>query len=374
MDAAITQRAAVHGHLQNVWHGMRRGGARNPLTTGPAEVNAPPDMQSDLIPELSRQPRPPLLVASHLAPSVLPLYRLVADRIGDRLERPVEFVVADSYERCARDLDHVCFVCSIPYLLLARSRRTRMQVLAAPVLTGTRHESRPIYFSDVIVPGLSDVRTFGDLTGRRFAYNEPYSHSGYLVVLHALATRGLTTDFFGEMVEVGFHQIAIQMVAEGRVDGAAIDSQVLALALRDDPGLADRIRVVDVLGPSTIQPVVASVDRLTQRDRDSISDVVVSLADDDDAAAVLDAAGISRFVRANARAYTDIATMFDRVARSNLLPAWWWPRWQAIVGYTSDAQATVGEQAFDRGNADGTARGLHARRGRTHMPEKRNQP
>ena len=289
-------------------------------------------MRSDRSPEPSEQARPPLLVASHLAPSVLPLYRLVADRIGERLERRVQFVVADSYERCARDLDHVCFVCSIPYLLLARSRRTRMQVLAAPVLTGTRHESRPIYFSDIIVPALSDARTFGDLTGRRFAYNEPYSHSGYLVVLHALAARGLTTDFFGEMVEVGFHQIAIHMVAEGSVDGAAIDSQVLALALREDPGLADRIRIVDVLGPSTIQPVVASIDRLTRRDRASVRDVLTSLADAPDARPALDAAGVAGFVPAGARDYADIGRMFDRVVRADLLPAWWWPRWQSVVG------------------------------------------
>lgn len=287
--------------------------ARNPEPTGP-------DPQA-------------LLVATHLAPSVMPLYRLVADRIGKRLGRPVQFAVADSYERCAQDLDHVCFVCSIPYLLLARSRQIRMQVLAAPVLTGQRYENRPIYFSDVIVPARSDARSFADLAGRRLAYNEPYSHSGYLVVLHALAARGLPVHFFGEMVEVGFHQIAIQMVAEGSVDGAAIDSQVLGLALSENPALVDRIRVVDVLGPSTVQPVVASVDHLTHRDRASIRDVLVSLADDADASAALDAAGVARFVAVNARAYADIGRMFDRVVRAGLLPAWWWPRWQSVVGH-----------------------------------------
>ena len=276
--------------------------------------------------------RAPLLVTSHLAPSVLPLYQLVAERIGERLERPILFEVADSYERCARDVDHVCYVCSIPYLLLTRSRQTRMQVLAAPVLTGQRHENRSIYFSDVIVPARSDAHSFADLAGRRFAYNEPYSHSGYLVVLYALAVRGLSTKFFGEMIEVGFHQTAIQMVAEGSVDGAAIDSQVLGLALREDPALADRIRVVDVLGPSTIQPVVASVDRLTRLDRASIRDVLVSLADDADASAALAAAGVARFVAMNAHAYADIGRMFDRVVRAGLLPAWWWPRWQSVVG------------------------------------------
>lgn len=276
--------------------------------------------------------RAPLLVTSHLAPSVLPLYRLIADRIGERLDRAVLFDVADSYERCVQDIDHVCFVCSLPYLLLARSRQIRMQVVAAPVLTGERHENRPIYFSDVIVPAGSDARTFADLAGRRFGYNEPYSHSGYLVVLHALASRGLPAHFFGEMVEVGFHQIAVQMVAEGSVDAAAIDSQVLGLALRDDPALADRIRVVDVLGPSTIQPVVASVDRLTRRERASIRDVLTSLADDRGASAALDAAGVAGFVAAGARDYADIGRMFDRVVRAGLLPAWWWPRWQSVVG------------------------------------------
>ncbi len=276
--------------------------------------------------------RAPLLVASHLAPSVLPLYRLIAERVGERLDRPVRFEVADSYERCARDLDHICFVCSIPYLLLTRSRRIRMQVLAAPVLTGERHENRPIYFSDVIVAARSDARSFADLAGRRFAYNEPYSHSGYLVVLHALATRGLPVHFFDEMLEVGFHQTAIQMVAEGSVDGAAIDSQVLGLALREDPALAERIRIVDVLGPSTIQPVVASVDRLTRHERASVRDVLTSLADDPGASAALDAARVARFVPMNARAYADIGRMFDRVVRAELLPAWWWPRWQSVVG------------------------------------------
>ena len=48
------------------------------------------------------------------------------------------------------------------------------------------------------------------------------------------------------------------MVAAGEVDAAAIDSQVLAIELRDHPALAAELRVIEVLGPSTIQPVVAA--------------------------------------------------------------------------------------------------------------------
>src|SRR5918992_6354793 len=91
----------------------------------------------------SRRPRGPLRVASHLAPSVLPAYALAARRIGERLDRPAELVVAADYQRCAADVDHVCFVCSIPYLLLASSGRIRMEVIAAPVLRGRRYGGRP---------------------------------------------------------------------------------------------------------------------------------------------------------------------------------------------------------------------------------------
>ncbi len=104
-------------------------------------------------------------------------------------------------------------------------------------------------------------------------------------------------------------------------------------SLSEDPALVDRIRVVNVLGPSTVQPVVASVDHLTHRDRASIRDVLVSLADDADASAALDAAEVARFVAVNAHAYADIGRMFDRVVRAGLLPAWWWPRWQSVVGH-----------------------------------------
>jgi hypothetical protein len=43
-----------------------------------------------------------------------------------------------------------------------------------------------------------------------------------------------TSGFFGEVVEAGFHETSIRMVAAGDVDASAIDSQVLAIAMRDD--------------------------------------------------------------------------------------------------------------------------------------------
>ena len=278
--------------------------------------------------------RQPLRVASHLAPGVEPLYAFLADRLGERLSRPAAFTVATSYERCAQDVDDVCFVCSVPYLLFADAGRMEMEVVAAPVLMGERYNGRPIYFSDVVVRADSRFERFADLRGAAWAYNEPFSHSGYIVVWHHLLAIGEGPDFFGRMVEAGFHQEALRMVAEGSVDAAAIDSQVLAIELRDRPELAENVRTIGAIGPSTIQPVVVSSSRLSQAERRSIVTELVGLGEDPRARPLMDAAFVERFVAMDGSGYDDIRRMLGRVQRAGFIGRQWRAQWAALTGST----------------------------------------
>lgn len=280
--------------------------------------------------------RQPLRVASHLAPGVLPLYVFLADRLADRLGRRAAFTVADSYARCAQDVDDVCFVCSVPYLLFADAGRMEMEVLAAPVLMGDRYGGRPIYFSDVIVAADSRFQRFADLRGTAWAYNEPFSHSGYIVVWHHLLSIGEGPGFFARMVEAGFHSEALRMVAEGIVDAAAIDSQVLAIELRDRPELAAKVRTIGAIGPSTIQPVVASSSRLTPAERRTILAELVGMGEDPRARPLMDAAFVERFVAMDANGYDDIRRMLRGVQRAGFIGQEWLAQWAAVTG-TSDA-------------------------------------
>jgi len=275
--------------------------------------------------------RPALRVASHLAPGVEPLYAYLAEYLAVRLGRRAEFVMAESYERCAQDLDDVCFVCSIPYLLFADAGRIDMEVVAAPVLQGDRFGGRPIYFSDVIVAASSPHRALADLRGSVWAFNEPYSHSGYVTVLHHLAVLGEDRSFFGQMVEAGFHDEAIRMVADGRVDAAAIDCQVLEIELRDDPSLSRSLRRIGTIGPSTIQPVVVSRSRMTDAERETITAALLEVADDPGARAVLDMALVERFVPVDAAIYDDIRGKLATVRDTGLLPPSWDLGWQRIA-------------------------------------------
>lgn len=246
------------------------------------------------------------------------VYELVTEEVGRRLGLPTELVVETSYESCEKDQNEVCFVCSLPYVTFERRGLDLAVPVAAPVLEGGRYGGEPIYFSDVIVHRDSPFRSFLDLRGRSWAYNEPLSHSGYGITRFHLLTLGETNGFFGEVVETGFHQEAVRMVARGEADGSAIDSQVLAIELRDHPDLRDRLRVVEALGPSTIQPVAVSK-RVPEDLREAIRGILVTMADDREVSERLALGLVERFVAVDANAYDDIRMMLDACERAGFL-------------------------------------------------------
>ena len=93
----------------------------------------------------------PLRFASFLAPNLLPVYRVLAERIAGRLSRPVEVVVGTSFDQFERGEADLGVICGLPYVWLAAQQPPPVEPLAAPVLAGKRYGGRPVYYSDVIV-------------------------------------------------------------------------------------------------------------------------------------------------------------------------------------------------------------------------------
>jgi phosphonate transport system substrate-binding protein len=219
--------------------------------------------------------------------------------------------VGTEYEQLATDCD-VAFVCGLPYVESTRRPQPPVEPLAAPVLQGTRYQGKPIYFSDVIVRRDSALRSFADLRGCTWVYNEPHSQSGYGVTRYHLVRRGTAGGYFKSVVEAGFHERAIQMVRSGAADASAIDSHVLSVALRDRPELVNELRIIDTLGPSTIQPVVAAR-RLPERLKGKLRDSLLDIAQIPQARPHLDHALVERFVPVTDSSYDDIRRMLGAV-------------------------------------------------------------
>jgi phosphonate transport system substrate-binding protein len=251
-----------------------------------------------------------LRFGTFLAPNIMPVYQAVTDEVGRRLGIETELVVETDYEACAQDKNEVCFVCSLPYVEFERRGIAPAVPIAAPVLEGDRYGGKPIYFSDVIVHRDSPFRSFLDLRGRSWAYNEPLSHSGYGITRYHLVEIGETHGFFGKVIEAGFHEESLRMVAEREVDASAIDSQVLAVAMRDDPSLARSLRIIDALGPSTIQPVAVSR-RVPVELRDEIQRVLTAIHEAPAMRERLTLGLVERFLPVGPSSYDDIRRMLE---------------------------------------------------------------
>jgi phosphonate transport system substrate-binding protein len=206
-----------------------------------------------------------LRAATYLAPCNRRLYEFVAEACGAS-----ELVDGGHWSELASGRNDIAFVCSPPLVWLGGA----VEAIAAPILTDQRFDGKPLYSSEVIVNRDSSFESLDDLHGARWAFNEPSSWSGYWVTLQSVRS----WDFFGEVVEAGFHERAIRMVADGEVDGAAIDCHVLGVALRQEPRLRERLRVVETLGPAPSQPVAVR-SGLEERVKAQIRETLLGLQD-----------------------------------------------------------------------------------------------
>lgn len=253
-----------------------------------------------------------LTLSTCQAPNMDFLSRDLADDLARSLDIPVRLMIDIPWTERDRLLDagqiDLCWICGLPYVRKMERAPGVIAPLVAPVMTGSRYQERPIYFSDVVVHRDSPYRTFMDLRGMTWAYNEPGSQSGYGVVRYALAVRGETFGFFGRVVESGAHQNSLQMILRREVDASAIDTTVLEQELGDDPAIAPQIRVIDTLGPSPIPPWVVS-ERVPPEMRERLRDLFTHMHLRPDGRAILARARIARFTAVDDADYDPIREM-----------------------------------------------------------------
>lgn len=205
----------------------------------------------------------PIKVTSIQSPNADDTCRRITRYLGDRLGISTEFVDDIPWQEREQLLDagqvHLGWICGLPYVWKADKAQPNVELVAAPVMLPRRYRQRPVYFSDVIVHRDSAYYSFADLRGAAWAYNEPHSHSGCNVVRYHLARQGEHRGYFGRVIEAGSHLQALEMVLDGRVDAAAIDSTVLELEFLARPHLEPELRIIDTLGPSPMPPWVVTL-------------------------------------------------------------------------------------------------------------------
>lgn len=262
-----------------------------------------------------------LRFASCMAPIADRWAREVAAAVGRLTGFEILYVEGGTWEERERGFDEgaldVLWICGLPYVLKADAGHA--EVLAAPVMRHRRYARTPVYFSDVYVRSDAMIRTWEDLRGARWAYNETRSHSGYNVVLHHLALLGERTGFFGCASEAGSHEQCLEWIAAGRVDAAAIDSTVFEMALARQPALATAFRRLGVLGPSPMPPWIARKG-LPPSVVLTLRAAFAGLHADPESRSMLGAAGCSRFDAVSDAEYDPIRAAYAQAQGVQLVP------------------------------------------------------
>ncbi len=144
----------------------------------------------------------------------------LAKELQGKLNIPVNIYVSKNYAGLVEAMKtkkvDFAFFSSLTYVFA--EQQAQAKVLLKKVW------QEPFYYSAIITPKNSGIKKLKDLKGRRIAFVDDKSSSGYLYPQVALKKLGLNEKDFKEVAFTGNHQASIQFLEAKKVDAAAVFS------------------------------------------------------------------------------------------------------------------------------------------------------
>ncbi len=225
--------------------------------------------------------------------------------LESRLGVTVEFVPRNSY-RESMDLLHqgrldFAWLCVYPFLYL----KDLVRLLAVPL-----NQGRPYYRSYLLVAADDQRRnSMADLKGAAFAYSDVYSNTGYLVPRYQVRQLGEDPNtFFRKTFFTWSHRKAVEAVAAGMADGAAMDSFVWDTLTQIKPELTGRTRIIGASPEYGFPPFVAHRS-VSASDYGAMQRVLFGMQNDAAGRQLLERLNLTGFVVGDRRLYDGVVTM-----------------------------------------------------------------
>jgi phosphonate transport system substrate-binding protein len=240
--------------------------------------------------------------AQHLAP----MTKFLSARLG----LPIEGKTAVDYADVAR-MENEGEV-DMGIISPATYVRAREGLKAVPIATATRRSS-PTYLGYLVAKGTWPAPRLDEFRGKRMAWVNPSSTSGYLYARELMRERGLDPDtFFGSTFFAKDHPAAIMAVAEGAADLAAVGSPFVDPdADMEVPGAKE---VVVVAKTRRIPLDCVVIHKRIQRElAQKLQTALIALSSDTATSRQLaDSWGLSGFVRPMNQRYDEIARVLEK--------------------------------------------------------------
>ena len=170
-----------------------------------------------------------------------------AEEFRKLLGMPVKAVVASDYagvvEALRSRLVEMAFVHSVGYVYA--SREAGCQILAKATRRGAA-----TYTARIFVRRASGIRSLPELRGKRMAFVDPTSTSGYIYPMVLLIRAGLVKNrdpksFFREAIYAGAHDAALLALLNGAVDAASVFDEAPQRLLADKSRASELLVVAE---------------------------------------------------------------------------------------------------------------------------------
>ncbi|HUK84027.1 MAG TPA: phosphate/phosphite/phosphonate ABC transporter substrate-binding protein, partial [Verrucomicrobiae bacterium] len=113
-----------------------------------------------------------------------------------------------------------------PFAYVDAARGGKIRIIAQSVIDGA-----VTYRGIIVARKDSGLKSLGDLQGKRFAFVDPKSASGYIYPRAMLIEKGFVPEsFFKETIFAGDHQKVVAAVLDGQVDAGATYDGILSVA------------------------------------------------------------------------------------------------------------------------------------------------
>ncbi|QMS91561.1 phosphate/phosphite/phosphonate ABC transporter substrate-binding protein [Nostoc edaphicum CCNP1411] len=180
-------------------------------------------------------------------------------KIQDAIASSVDFQIAKDYQQIIdwllQDKLDMAYLGPMSYLE-AVDRGAKVEPLVAPI---DKHTGQPWYRACIIVKQDSRIKTLKDLKGKRIAFVDKLSTSGYLMPLATFKKLGIDDNRnFAQVLYAGSHSNSMAALEDGIVDAAATNISSYLKRQKNGKLTPQNSRILWESAPIPNSPIVVS--------------------------------------------------------------------------------------------------------------------
>lgn len=252
-----------------------------------------------------------VIVSSMISPKETRIYyQDLFTYMSNNLDYNIEFLQRKTYKE-VNDLliDNkvdLAIICSGAYI--DESAKDKIEILTVPVVDG-----KPFYQSFIIVNKDTGINKFTDLKNKKFAFTDPISNTGTLYAKWLVESLGEDVDrYFLNTIYTYAHDISMQLVAKGIVDGASIDGLIFNYIKKHNPERVKNLKIIKKSELFGIPPVVIP-NNLDSQLKSKLQKIFLNIHKDSLGKSILNKISIDKFILGEDSNYNNIRKMNSQI-------------------------------------------------------------